>query len=138
MIVTYSPAGQQSKTWKFTPEDLSESTAEVIERRWGGDTPTYEAWQQAVMHGQSRARRVLLWFLLWTDHSSLRLEDVDPKRSELKVEFTVREVQAMLDRVNASKRMNPDDKARLIEGLEIQMETAPEDELPEGKAPSAS
>jgi hypothetical protein len=138
MIVTYSPAGQPQKSWQFVPEDLSESVAEVIERRWGGDTPTYEAWQQAIMHGQSRARRVLLWYLQWTDHPSLRLEDVDPKRSELKVEFTVSEVQRMLARVQASKRMDQDDKAKLIEALEIQLESAPPDELPVGKAPSES
>lgn len=139
MIVTYTKTGEEPRTWTFNPEDVSESTAEVIERRFGTDSPTYEAWQQGIHQGMARARRVLLWFLLWRDHPALRFEEVDPKRSELKVEFTVSEITAMIERVRASKRMNPDDKARLLQGLEIQLETAPggPDE-PEGKALSGS
>lgn len=138
MIVTYTKTGEDPRTWNFHPEDLSESMAEVIERRFGTDTPTFEAWQQGVHQGMARARRVLLWFLLWRDHPALRFEEVDPKRRELKVEFTVPELEAMRDRVRNSRKMNPDDRVKLLEALDIQMETAPQEPEPEGKAPSES
>jgi len=139
MIVTYTPQGtDQPRTWSFDPEDVPESMAEVIERRFGGDNPTYEAWQQGILHGSARARRVLLWHLLQREHPTIRYEDVDPTRKQLTVQFTRTELYAMKDRVQATRKMPAEQREQILLALDIQLERAPDDLEPEGKAPSAT
>jgi len=127
MIVTYRKAGaDEPQTWEFDPKDVSLSAADVIERRYDVDKPSYSRFLAAVQAGSARARRVLLWYLLWRDHPMIRFEDVDPRLDEIEVEYTKAEVSAIIDEVNARRRQDPAEKAEIIEALHEQLDSAPE------------
>lgn len=103
VIITYTPADGEHVTYDFDPDNLRQSEAEMIEKRMGGEM-TVEQWRAAVLQGNSRARRVLLWHLMRTVHHALRYEDVpDFRVGELKVEMTLGELTALRDRVERSK-----------------------------------
>lgn len=80
--VTYAPADGEKREWDFRPGRVKSSVAELIENRAGC---TYEEWKQKVLTGDIRARRVLLWHLLWLDHPVLKIEDVDFYADELDI-----------------------------------------------------
>ncbi len=135
MIITYKPKGQAEKKWVFDPEDVPQSAAELIERRFGADA-SYEAWLMALRKGGARAQRVLLWWLLYRDHPNMRFEDVDPTRRELDVEFTKSEIAEMITNVERNKRMDPQEKQETLDMFTQAMDEAPDDDG--GKAPSPS
>ncbi len=111
--------------FRFNPSNVRESRAEMIERRYGGEEPTYSAWLRAIQRGDARARRVLLWHLLNLKNPTLSIRDVDPFRDELEVQYTKDELAELIDKVRRLKRMDPAKRERAIEALEDDLADAP-------------
>jgi hypothetical protein len=127
MIVTYRPVGAKKPwVWEFDPATVPLSAADMIERRYSADRPSFDQWLAAVQGGSARARRVLLWYLQWLEHPKIRLEDVDPPRSALEVEYTKAEIQDMIDSVEKKKRMDDGERQEILDALYGDLEGAPE------------
>jgi len=144
MIVTYTPAGQDTpQVWRFDPDEVKASKMEMIERRWaGGADPesgpsSYDRWLTAVQNGEVKARHVLLWHLLSLEHHTIRFEDVDFTRRELRVELSKDEYARLIDAVRNGKRP-PAQKERIIASLLDDQAQAPDDPDGEGKVTSPS
>lgn len=100
MRITYSPDDDAPRTWAYQADKVKASVAEIIEKRYG------ESWDQfnaGVLLGTAKARRVLLWYLLWLEHHTLRYEDTpDFAMGELKVEMTHAELLAYREQIEKS------------------------------------
>lgn len=138
MIVTLQVEGQERPLrWSFDPRRVPMSAAEVIERRWSTDAPSYAAWMQAVEQGSARARRVLVWWLQHREHPSMRFEDVDPAVGDVEVEYTREELERAIAEVQQVKSLTPEERTAVLTSLERQLADLPEDDE-SGKAPSSS
>lgn len=136
MKVTYAPKGDPEQTWDWDPDAVSVVEAEAIERRVDA---TWDEFRVLVMKGSSRARRVLLWHLLKREHPPLKLDDVDFRVGEVKVEMDRAELQDMRDRIAESKRLDEDERDKVLSALDDQIDKAPGGTAtPPGKAPSKS
>lgn len=140
MLITYKPKGTtKARTWNLQPDDLYEVRCEFIERRYakliGEKSAAFEEWRMAVLREQASARRVLLWHLLDLDHpGKIKIEDVNPRRGELKVEATkseLVELRATLENVGGMDDMQ---RELMLAQVDAQIAAAPADD--EGKAPS--
>jgi hypothetical protein len=137
--VTWRPDGEPEQVWQFDPDDIMESDAERIQKRFGG---SYDTFASKVRDGDSRARRILLWHLQRQTHPELRLEDVpDYRRKQLQVEYDLDELTLIRDRLLQADM--PDDE-RDLHLSQIEYELAARiGEVPErvevepGKASSA-
>jgi len=129
MIVTYSPEGGESRRWDFDPDRVRQSEAEMVEKRYGR---TYDQWRQAVTRGDSKARRVLLWYLLRREHHTLRYEDTpDFAIGELRVEWTRTELMSIRERVMKAN-LSDEEREEILTALDIEITDAIGGE--EGKA----
>lgn len=72
MIVTYTPEGEEPRSWEFKAHLVKAAAAELIENRAG---LRFEEWAQEALVGRAKARRVLLWHLLTREHPGYRYED---------------------------------------------------------------
>lgn len=140
MLVTYKLKGSdEARSWNFQPDDLFEIRCEFIEKRYakllGEKSVAFEEWRMAVLREQASARRVLLWHLLDLDHpGKLRIDDVNPRRGELKVEASkseLEELRATLENVGGMDDMQ---RELMLAQVDAQILAAPDDDG--GKAPS--
>ena len=138
MFVTYSPEdGAEPQRWTFDPKRVRAGRAEMIERRAGVN---WDAWLIAVQSGSMRARRVLLWHLMTTDHPTMRSEDVpDFLAGEVLVEHSAAELVEIRARV-ATATLPVDQRETVLAALDgdISAAIAREGQEPEGKARSKS
>lgn len=131
MFLTYTPEGQEAQRFHYEPGKLRVSEAEAIEDRcgmaYGGD------FKIALLKGNMRARRALLWTFLRRQHPNYRYEDVDFADSEVTLELDRAEVEAELEALAGAAGISDEDR-RIAEAVyRAQLETAPE---PPGKAES--
>lgn len=121
MKVTYNPSGDSPRVWFFDPDEVPQSQAEMIEKRYG---QLWDAFLADVRQGSARARRVLLWHLLRLEHHTLRLEDTpDFKMGALKVEHTVDELLTLRGRI--LKASLPDDERDgILAALDVEITEA--------------
>lgn len=142
MFVTYTPEGQsEPQTWLFVPGKVRNSRASHIEKLFAkeyGERQTFEQFKVAVQQGSSPARRVLLWHLQQQNHPTLRIEDVDFAEGELTVEFTVSELVEMRDLIARMKGTDEAQREQMLAAIDMQMETAPEDDGGKARPSSAS
>lgn len=131
MIVTYSPDGEEPQRFEFDPKRVRSVQAEVIEKKFDG---TWEKFRLAVFEGSAKARRVLLWHLLKTQHVTLRLEDVDFALGELLVEMTRGELTEFREAAVKSTSITEEQRELTLAAIDAEIATAPGDV--EGKAPS--
>jgi hypothetical protein len=119
MRVTYKPDGQAPRSWLFRPGRVRASECEIIEKRWRGhgSPETYDGWAAAIIQGSARAERILLWHLLRLELHTLRLEDVDPYKDELLIEFSSDEVLRIQEAVTAHKPKNQAEEIERSEKL---------------------
>lgn len=108
MKVNYKPedsADGDPREWSFNPARVRSAVCIVIEKQWGkGD---YDDWRDAVLKGDTAARRVLLWHLLKQENPTLRFDDTpDFYYDELVVEADVVELRALRAQV-ASTVLSP-------------------------------
>jgi hypothetical protein len=132
VIVTYRPDGQDEQRWEFDPGAVRAVQAEAIEKRAG---QPWDQWRQDVMQGATRARRVLLWHLLKTEHPNLRFEDVDYAISELQVEFTRDELIELREAARTAPGITEEQREMALAALDQQIAAAETGASP-GKARS--
>jgi hypothetical protein len=139
--VTYNAGEGEPRVWDFDPDEVPQSQAEIIEKRYG---QLWDSFLSDVRQGSARARRVLLWHLLRREHHTLRLEDTpDFKMGQVKVEHSVEELLRVRDRV-AKANLDPEEKDGMLAMLDVEIteqmgevpEPEPEPDL--GKASKAS
>lgn len=132
MRVVYSPEGQAVQEWDFLPARIRESAAEMIERKYGkliGEKQVpFEQFRMAALQDSASARRVLLWHLLSRTHHTIRIEDVDPMRGELKVTASRTELGELRTALETAGGMDDDQRAAMLAAIDAQMAAAPEDE----------
>lgn len=136
MFVTYHPEGSPEQRWEFRPGRIRESRAEMLERRYakliGEKSVPFEQFRMAVLQDQASARRVLLWHLLNLDHPTLRIEDVDPLRDELRIEASKSELGELREAL-VGVAMDAAQREMMLAAVDAQIEAAPEDGA--GKVP---
>jgi hypothetical protein len=123
VIVTYRPEGGPVQSWPYKPKRVRQSRAEMIEKR---AEMSFDEFGKALLGGKTRARRVLLWHCLSTDHPTFRWEDTpDFMVSELELSFDAEELQTMRDSIAAADA--PEDaKAKALATIDAQLaEAAP-------------
>jgi hypothetical protein len=135
MIATYKPSDSETQSWTFDPGKVKGSAAEVIEKRFGG---TYQEFQVAIQQGQTRARRVLLWYLIWQAHPTLRFEDMpDFCFDEFTLDYTTAELLELRERIGKARMEDEGKRQQMLEAFEIAIDEAMERENaapPVGKA----
>lgn len=127
MIATYKPEDGEAQTWTFDPGRVKGSVAEVIEKRFGG---TYQEFQVAIQQGQTRARRVLLWYLLWQTHATLRFEDMpDFYFDEFSLDYTTAELLELRERIGNARMDDEGKRQQMLEAFAIAIDEAQAREL---------
>jgi hypothetical protein len=129
MFLIYKPDGQDEKRYVYNPGKLRVSESEAIEDRtglaYGGD------FKIALLKGNMRARRALLWTYLRREHPAIRYEDVDFADDEVSLEMDKDEINAELEALpNAS--ISDDDKRMAEMVYREQLKTAPDAPAPKG------
>lgn len=125
MKITYSPENEPVQSWDYRPAKIKQSEAEMMERRSAMD---WDALQKGIIAGNAKARKVLLWHCLRTEHPLFRWEDVpDFAMGEVKAEFDATELADLRTAVAAAS-LPDEDKAEALRMLDGQItELAAED-----------
>lgn len=76
MDLTYSPDGEEPRTWSIKPAQMMSPEAEAIEEVGGNAWDTFEQWQALLPRGHARAERAALWILLRRENKALSFADV--------------------------------------------------------------
>jgi hypothetical protein len=116
MFVQYKPKGEPEQSWDFDPEDVRQSEAEVVEKRYGAN---WDDFLNAVRAGNAKARRVLLWHLTRRTHHNLRYEDTpDFRMGELLVEFSSKEIGHLLREIEKmDSSISEEDRQMMVSRL---------------------
>lgn len=124
MYLIYRPDGQEEQRWQFDPGKLGDAEAEGIERRtnmaYGSE------FKEALLKGNIRARKALLWTLLRREHHILRYEDVHFLDDELVLEMDRDEWIRTREVVAADQTLDDDDRACRLALIDAAMVDAPE------------
>ena len=134
MRVTYTAGPGDVTVWEFDPDDILQSQAEMVEKRYGKNWDTFLV---DVRSGSAKARKVLLWHLQRQTHHTLRFEDTpDFKMGAVKVEHSVDELLLIRERV-AKSSLPDEDKDAVLAALDVEISDGMA-ELESGKEPSAA
>lgn len=139
MFIKYTPSeGEEQQQFYFQLAKLMSVEAEKIEEitSW-----SFEEFQQQLMRGSARARRVLLWILLKRQHPTMRLTDINVPVDAITVDFDRDEFDAMLAEFEKARAANPDDASldRTIAQFTTWRDAAPEPENgPKDPPPAAN
>ncbi|HEV2778696.1 MAG TPA: hypothetical protein VGX25_04775 [Actinophytocola sp.] len=124
MLVTYTPADGDEQRWEFHAGEVLAADAEAIERAFAD---TWDSWVMAVLKGGMRARRVLVWHLIKTQHPSLLFADTPNFRvDEVKVEYDRDELQKIRDSVAEERKLDAATREQVLSWLDNQLAKAPE------------
>lgn len=142
MRVVYAPEGQDPREWNLLPARIMEKRAEMIERRYakliGEKSAPFEQWRMALLQDEASARRVALWHLLSLDHPTLRIEDLDYIRGDLKITASKTELGDLRLTLQAAGGLDDAQREAMLAAIDAQIETAPDDQDDAGKALSPS
>jgi hypothetical protein len=140
MKIVYSPEGGDAQEWDFLPARIRESRAEMIERRYakliGEKSIPFEQFRMALLQDSASARRVALWHLLNTQHPTIRIEDVDPLRGELKITASKSELGELRLALETAGGLDEEQRASMLAAIDAQMADAPEDEAGKALSPT--
>lgn len=116
MIVKYTADGSPEQRWIYAPEKVKQSQAEMVEKKFGGD---WDEFNKKVLAGNAKARKVLLWHCLRTDHPVYRWEDTpDFAMSEVTVEFEAHELASLRGVIAKSKDIDDDVRASALAAID--------------------
>lgn len=133
MFLKYTPDGGPAQEWTFKLGKLRSREIEEIERLTG--LPYGPVFKEAVLTGNARCRRALLFTFLRRDHGRLRFDDVDFADDELVLEMDREELTELRASIETADGLPEADRAIAL-GL-CDRELARAAEAP-GKAPSPS
>lgn len=130
MYLVYQPEGSdEPKRWKYQPKKLMSPEREMLEKYTGRD---FTDFSQAVLKGNSKCRRALLYLYLKREHPTLRFDDVDFAWDELTLEHSKGELMLMREQLPDS--VPPEQLDAVRAKLDEEIEEAYEDPAEEGKA----
>lgn len=106
------PADGDPGEWDVDIHGMRQSVAEKLEHDFGG---TIDEFEQAVITGLSRARRLLLWHVMKFEHPHLRLAQVpDFRTGDLDVELDVDELKRTRERVAANAGLSDYERTKIL------------------------
>lgn len=118
MKVTYTAGEGDITVWDFDPDEVPQSQAEMVEKRYGKN---WDSFLVDVRAGSAKARRVLLWHLLRQAHHTLRYEDTpDFKMGAVKVSHSVEELLEVRERVEKSN-LPDEDREGILAALDVEI-----------------
>jgi len=130
MYLVYKPEGSdEPKRWKYQPKRLMSAEREMLERYTGRD---FTEFSQAVLKGNAKCRRALLYLYLKREHPTLKFDDVDFAWDELTLEHSKGELQLMREQL--SDTVPPEQLDSVRAKLDEEIAEAYEDPDEEGKA----
>jgi hypothetical protein len=140
--IVYTPEGQPAQEWNLLPGKIRESRAEMIERRYarliGEKSVPFEQWRMALLQDEASARRVALWHLLNLIHPTLKIEDVDYVRDELKVTASKLELGELRISIETAGGLDDAQREAMLANIDVQIAAAHDDQDDAGKALSTS
>lgn len=121
MRVTYTAGPGDVTVWEFDPDEVPQSKAEMVEKRYNGNWDTFLV---DVQSGSAKARRVLLWHLLRQVHHTLRFEDTpDFKMGAVKISHSVAELLRIRERIEKST-LSDDSREGIMAALDVEISEA--------------
>src|SRR6202008_272959 len=100
VYLVYQPEGSdEPKRWKYQPKKLMAPEREMLEKYTGRD---FTDFSQAVLKGNSKCRRALLYLYLKREHPTLKFDDVDFAWEELTLEHSKGELLLMREQLSDS------------------------------------
>lgn len=130
MYLVYQPEGSdEPKRWKYQPKKLMSPEREMLEKYTGRD---FTDFSQAVLKGNSKCRRALLYLYLKREHPTLKFDDVDFAWDELTLEHSKGELLLMREQLSDS--VPPEQLDVVRAKLDEEIDEAYEDPDEAGKA----
>ncbi|MGW1796952.1 hypothetical protein ACWCQN_13295 [Streptomyces sp. NPDC001984] len=131
MYLVYKPEGsEEPKRWKYQPKRLMSAEREMLEKYTGRD---FTDFSQAVLKGNSKCRRALLYLFQKREHPTLKFDDVDFAWDELDLEHSKGELILMRDQLTEDS-VPPGQLEAVRAKLDEEIAQAFEDPDEEGKA----
>lgn len=124
MYLIYTPEGQEEQRWVFQPGRLRTAEMIAIERRTGGLKYGTE-FKDALMRGDTLARKALLWTLLRRTHHTISFDDVDFYDDELKLVLDRDELAAEIAALEEFAGVTEDQRMAGLALLRAQLADAP-------------
>ena len=122
MQVKYEPldrADGDPQAWEIDLRRMRVSEAEQLERASG---MTKDEFDVAVLAGNSKARRVLLWHLMKRAHPRLPLRDVpDFYFDELELELSIPELERYRGQIEKAPTLSDAERIDMLDAIEIQI-----------------
>ena len=121
MHVTYDPtdpADGEPAEWDIDLRRIRQSEAERIEKAFGG---TKDQWDGAILTGDSKARKVLLWHLMRREHPNMPLAAVpDFYTGELTVDLSLDDLRRLRKQLEQAP-LTPDEKTDILERIDAEI-----------------
>jgi hypothetical protein len=130
MFLKYTPDDADPQTFEFYLGKLRTMEAEAIEKHTGLNYGS--DYKQALLMGNVRARRALLWTLLRRQHPTLKYADVDFADDELVIEYDTDEWADIRAAVEKATHLDEEARAVQLAAIDAAIAEAP----PAGKARS--
>lgn len=128
MQLTYKPAGQEDPTvWVLNLGKLLSPEAEAIEKVTGMNYGL--EYKEALLRGNMRCRRAILWVLQRRTHPTIKFDDVSFADDELSIEMTRDEWIAV-----RNKTVEEGASPEVLAAIDKEIDSAP-DPSSVGKAP---
>lgn len=129
MKVIYTPGEGDVQEYSFVPDDVAQSQAEMVEKRYGKN---WDEFLQDVRGGNAKARKVLLWHLLRQTHHTLRFEDTpDFKMGAVTVSFDLDELMVIRNAV-LKANLSDEDREAVLTALDLDLTEAMGEQADEG------
>jgi len=138
MEITYSPEGEESRSWQFTPRRLKTLEAEAIEGVGGELWEDFDTFGRLFFKNNRRALRAALWVLMRRDDPNLRFETLSIGAMDITVALGDDEVGRIRDLLrDHSKDIDPEQREFFINilGEDPALNADPKDPLPSDSPP---
>jgi hypothetical protein len=122
MKLTYKPEDGDPQSWEVKLGRLRTLETEAIEKATG--MAYGSEFKEALLKGNTRARRALLWTLLRRQHPAVKLVDVDFADDELVLEMDAEELTDTIAEVRSAPGLDDDQRAQALAILEHQLAAA--------------
>lgn len=118
MILIWTPADAEPRTFTFRPDDMPPAEYEAIEDvgRWA----SLEEFNDAVRASARSAWRVALWICLRRENPALALDDVQPKPLEVSMSYEPAEELALAE-IGLADPETPDDLRAMFEARRLEL-----------------
>lgn len=130
MILVYTPDGGEAQRWEFRLGKLRSMEIEAIEKHTG--MAYGSEFREALLKGNGRARRALLWTFQRRAHPTIKFADVDFADDEVVLEQDRDEWAELRKATEDAQGIDEDTRTMALAAIDKEMAAAPE---APGKAP---